>query len=183
MRKFLGIILGCAIVMTAGVVFAQEHGGEAVAPEAAVAAAVTDGAAVAAIPAAEDIRKAISDYVAVKSGEAATFTIDDPETKTTRELTFDKVHERVGKTGDLYYSCADFTDKASGEKLDLDFDVEAAEGKLNVVDTRIHKVSDVARYTYDENDNRIPLAAPAAEGTQEHGGQEHGGQEHGGAGM
>jgi len=29
-----------------------------------------------------------------------------------------------------------------------------------VVDTRIHKVDGKPRYTYDENDNRIPLQVP-----------------------
>ena len=31
-------------------------------------------------------------------------------------------------------------------------------GALSVVDVRIHKVNGVERYTYDANDNRIPVA-------------------------
>ncbi|MBI3324709.1 MAG: hypothetical protein HYZ92_05460, partial [Candidatus Omnitrophica bacterium] len=65
--------------------------------------------------------------------------------------------ERVGKTGEAYYSCTDMKDAASGEILDLDFDVADEDGVLEVVDVRIHKVSGQARYTYDDQDNRIPL--------------------------
>jgi hypothetical protein len=40
------------------------------------------------------------------------------------------VHDRVGKTGTLYYSCTDMRDTQTGESLDLDFDVKAENGKL-----------------------------------------------------
>jgi hypothetical protein len=46
----------------------------------------------------------------------------------------------------------------TGQTLDLDFDVDAKDGQLNVTDVRIHKLEGQARYTYDEHDNRIPLA-------------------------
>ena len=85
------------------------------------------------------------------------FKIQDDATGTTRKLTFVRVHDRVGKTGNLYYSCTDMRDTATGELLDLDFDVDAADGPLKVVDARIHKVNNQARYTYDDKDNRIPL--------------------------
>ena len=65
--------------------------------------------------------------------------------------------QRVGKTGGLYYACTDMRDAATGELLDLDFDVEGDGGQLDVVDARIHKVEGQARYTYDEDDNRVPL--------------------------
>ncbi|MDP3721948.1 MAG: hypothetical protein Q8R91_00390, partial [Candidatus Omnitrophota bacterium] len=87
------------------------------------------------------------------------FAIEDPETGTTRQLRLLAVHERVGKTGAQYYSCTDMRDEASGEVLDLDFDVEPAEDGLRVIDVRIHKVDGQARYTYDEHDNRIPLSS------------------------
>jgi len=80
-----------------------------------------------------------------------------------------RVHERVGKTGELYYSCTDMQDTSTGELLDLDFDVEANDEQLEVVDTRIHKVNGQERYTYDEQDNRIPLSSassPSAQGRE-----------------
>ena len=172
----------------------QEHGGTTQ-PSAAPAAVSTDTAPVATAPAtttsttpsADDIRAAISTYIKEQTDEGGNFDIYDPQTQETRELIFVKVHDRVGKTGSYYYSCADFTDKNSSDKLDLDFDAEDTSGKLKVVDVRIHKVNDVARYTYDDKDNRIPVAAaptataPAPAGDMgsstkhEHGGKEHGG--------
>lgn len=110
-------------------------------------------------PKAHDIRQAMKNYVMEKSKATGTFDVQDSETGTTRKLSLKRVHERVGKTGDYYYSCADFTDTNTGELLDLDLDVEQKGGKLSVVDVRIHKVGGKERYTYDENDNRIPLQA------------------------
>lgn len=109
-------------------------------------------------PSADNIRKAMKDHVLSRSAETGTFDIYDVETAKTRKLSLIKVHERVGKTGDYYYSCADFTDTETGEMLDLDLDVEHKDGKLGVVDVRIHKLNGEERYTYDENDNRIPIA-------------------------
>lgn len=146
----------------------QEHGGKAEVGKAEVKA-----------PSADDIRAAMKAYVDKKSQDTGAFDISDPETGKARKLKFERVHERVGKTGSYYYSCADFSDADSGENLDLDLDIEDKDGALTVVDVRIHKVNGKERYTYDENDNRIPLPA-VKEQTHEHGGKEHGGKEHGG---
>ena len=114
-----------------------------------------------------------------------TFDVADPETGKTRKLELIRVHDRVGKTGDYYYSCADFKDTETGQMLDLDLDVEDKAGNLSVVDVRIHKEDGKERYTYDENDNRIPLNAEGSHmegshsGEHDHG-KEHGGKEHGG---
>jgi len=118
----------------------QEHGGKTM-PE----------------PSADAIKAAMGAHVAEKAKKTGTFEINDPVEKKTRFLTLQRIHERVGKTGAYYYSCADFKDTKSGELLDLDLDVEHKDGKLNVVDVRIHKVEGKPRYTYDDNDNRIPL--------------------------
>ena len=79
-------------------------------------------------------------------------------------------------------SCADFEDIESGDTLDLDIDVSYAEGTLEVADVRIHKLSGVARYTYDEDDNRIPLGKTKSHLSKEKSDKdkEHGGKEHGG---
>lgn len=120
----------------------MEHGGDTVTQVA---------------PTSDDIRGAMKAYVVESSKETGTFDILDPETGNIRNLALVRVHERVGKTGDYYYSCADFSDVNSGETLDLDLDVEDAGGELSVVDVRIHKLNGKERYTYDEFDNRIPL--------------------------
>ena len=116
------------------------------------------GAAIHAEPTADDIRSTMKTHVLEKSEETGTFDILDPEIGLNRKLELVRVHERVGKTGDYYYSCADFTDVNTGEMLDLDLDVEDRDGELSVVDVRIHKLNGKERYTYDEDDNRIPVS-------------------------
>lgn len=133
----------------------QEHGGQT--HEHGGQAQEHGGAAVQAEPSAQEIREAIAAYVKQVEAEDGAFTIEDEVTGATRTLTLVRVHERVGKTGELYYACTDMQDAANGETLDLDFDVEAAGDELDVVEVRIHKVSGTPRYTYDEHDNRIPV--------------------------
>ena len=156
----------------------QEHGGK------------EHGGTAAKMPSADEIRDTMKNHV-LNNYSGGTFQVKDSETGGTRKLQLVRVHERVGKTGEYYYSCADFKDTETGELLDLDLDVENEGGALKVVDVRIHKVGGVERYTYDENDNRISLAQKESsqeskgsmahvETTQEHGGKEHGGKEHGG---
>jgi len=145
----------------------KEHGGTA-APQAKEHGGTTQehgGQAVNAEPSAEQIRQTIQGYVQGIAQKRGTFPIKDPATRTTRTLEFVRVHDRVGKTGSLYYSCTDMRDKKTGELLDLDFDVKATGEKLKVVDARIHKVAGKARYTYDEHDNRIPLSSSGSERT------------------
>lgn len=126
---------------------AKEHGGKE-----------HGGAAIQAEPTADNIKATMKAYVVEQSEAAGSFGIMDSETGKVRNLTLVRVHERVGKTGDYYYSCADFTDIDTGELLDLDIDVEYKDGNLSVVDVRIHKVGGKERYTYDENDNRVPVS-------------------------
>jgi hypothetical protein len=107
---------------------------------------------------AESIRQRIEQHVQQQLGADGTFVMEDQETGLTRRLQFVRVHERVGKTGAFYYySCADLRDVDTGELLDLDFDVMAMGDQLDVVDARIHKIDGRARYTYDSDDNRIPI--------------------------
>jgi hypothetical protein len=163
----VGIIVG-ALAAYSGLSGAAEHGGQEHAGQASqehggkehggIAASRRSGTPMAhAEPSPEEIRQTIRDFIAQTEQEEGAFTIDDEMTGATRILALDRVHDRVGKTGDFYYSCTDMLDASTGELLDLDFDVEAAEGMLNVVDVRIHKVNGQPRYTYDDQDNRIPL--------------------------
>ena len=144
-------------------------------------------------PQNDDIRNTMQAYVESQTKLTdGNFEVRDVDLDILRKLKLIRVHERVGRTGDYYYSCADFEDIKSGDTLDLDIDVSYAEGTLEVADVRIHKLSGVARYTYDEDDNRIPLGKTKShlnkeksdedkeQGGEEHGGKEHGGKEHGG---
>ena len=108
-------------------------------------------------PSAELLRQTIRDYIGTQEKLQGVFEIADERTGALRELQLVRVHDRVGKTGDYYYSCTDMTDVASGDLLDLDFDIEDQAGNLKVVDVRIHKDNGNPRYTYDENDKRIPV--------------------------
>jgi hypothetical protein len=162
-------LLGAAISAGAAEHGGQEHGGTTTAPREGSGTAAPQakehggttqehgGQAVKAEPSAEQIRQTIQSHVQGIAQKQGTFAIKDPVTGTTRKLEFVRVHDRVGKTGDLYYSCTDMRDTQTGELLDLDFDVKDENGKLSVVDQRIHKVAGQARYTYDEHDNRIPV--------------------------
>lgn len=157
-RVFLWISAAAfAFGVTESAVLAQEHGGvEHVGMEHG--GMEHSGTPAAAAPSDEDVRSAIRGYVEEEAGRAqGYFEVFDPEIEDIRQLSFVQVHERVGKTGDFYYSCADFKDADSGEMLDLDLDVEDQNGVLNVVDVRIHKVDGSPRYTYDENGSRIPV--------------------------
>ena len=152
----------------------KEHGGETRAQEQGGTPAVQQAASA---PSNDDIRSAMQTYVAEEAEKTnGNFEVLDPDTNTTRKLQMLRVHERVGKTGNYYYSCADFKDVDTGEMLDLDLDVEDEGGKLDVEDVRIHKVNGQERYTYDENDNRIPLMDTKSHLGSEADAQEHAGQ-------
>jgi hypothetical protein len=160
------MVVGVSGLLWSPAVFAAEHGGK----EHGGAATQEHGGhehgghehggqAVQAEPSAEQIRQAIRDHIALTEQRSGAFTIEDEATGSTRTLQLVRVHERVGKTGALYYSCTDMRDASTGELLDLDFDVDASGDQLAVVDVRIHKLEGQARYTYDEHDNRIPLTS------------------------
>lgn len=159
MRKVFSFIMVISLMLWgASFVSAAEHGGSAVSKEHGGTTEKEHGGT-ADVPSADDIRAAMKNHVMDKSRATGAFDVLDPETGKTRKLELLKVHERVGKTGDYYYSCADFKDTETGQMLDLDLDVQDKGGKLSVVDVRIHKLEGKERYTYDENDNRIPLKA------------------------
>jgi hypothetical protein len=155
-----GLLLG-------GPAFAAEHGGKEHGGTATQEHGGTTqehgGQAVKAEPTAAQIQQTIEAHVKGREAKDGVFTIKDDVTGTTRKLTFVRVHDRVGKTGNLYYSCTDMRDTATGELLDLDFDVDASGGQLKVVDSRIHKVNNQARYTYDDKDHRIPVTPAGSE--------------------
>ena len=112
-----------------------------------------------AAPSAEQLRQTIRDFIQGQEQALGSFTVPDPKEKgKLRTLSLIRVHERVGKTGDDYYSCTDMKDVATGDELDLDFDISDTGEALKVVAVRIHKDNGKPRYTYDSNDNIIALA-------------------------
>ena len=183
-RKIFNLIMVLSLILwSAAVVSAAEHGGASVEKKEHGGTATQKEHGGTSAPSADAIRAAMKDYVMDKSKATGTFDVTDPETGKTRKLELIRVHERVGKTGNYYYSCADFKDTETGQMLDLDLDVEDKEGKLSVADVRIHKEDGKERYTYDANDNRIPLNAEGSHMEDRDNGKEHGGsthKEHGG---
>lgn len=150
MKKIvLAFLVSVLFMWPPSFVSAAEHGGSVIKEHG--------GTTTAKAPSAYDIHEAMKSYITDKSKETGTLDIEDFETGKVRHLTLQKIHDRVGKTGNYYYSCADFKDVNSGEMLDLDLDVNDMSGKLSVVDVRIHKVNGKERYTYDKNDNRVPV--------------------------
>ncbi len=211
MKKWINtlVVFVFAIGMTQMVVAAEhggkEHGGSAkeIMKDKVEAAEVVEAVEVVE-PSKDDIRNTMSSYVEDQADKmGGTFQVKDPDSGNVLNLTMEKVHERVGKTGDYYYSCADFKDE-TGKMWDLDIDVEDKNGELKVADVRVHKEDNVPSYSYDDEDNRYPLvegtkrhlgskAALMGEGEgdpkvsekenmekslHEHGGHEHGGAEH-----
>ena len=126
---------------------------EPAAPPAA--AAPTD--APRAEPTIDEVRSAITQYVKEMTEEEGAFYLEDEKTNDTRELTLTTVRDGVGKTGDLYYACTDMKDVDTNEALDVDFDVESYDNAWEVADVRIHKVGGKERYTYGENNTRVPV--------------------------
>ncbi|MBI4436452.1 MAG: hypothetical protein HY590_03430 [Candidatus Omnitrophica bacterium] len=112
-------------------------------------------------PTHEEIRTAMQTYaLEVTHKNGGFFPIHDDKTGQERKLTFQRVHERVGKlsTKDGYFSCADFVDQTTGEALDVDFWVTVSpDGTLNVTDAEVHKVNGKPRFTYNEKDEKIML--------------------------
>ncbi len=160
-RKVIIMAIGVGgWLLAGGPGFAAEHGGK---EHGGTATQEHGGQAVKAEPSAEQIRQTIEKHVKDREAKDGAFTIKDDVTGATRKLTFVRVHDRVGKTGELHYSCTDMRDTATGELLDLDFDVDASAGQLKVVDERIHKVSNQPRYTYDDKDQRIPVTPAGSE--------------------
>ena len=145
MRNLFSIILAIAVV--AWIIpasFGAEHGGKEHGGKEH-AGKEHAGAAVQA-PSNDDIRSAMQNYVTDQSKATGTFEVMDSETGKTRKLNLERVHDRVGKTGDYYYSCADFRDTETGQLLDLALDVADNNGTLSVADVRIHKEEGKERY-------------------------------------
>lgn len=119
---------------------------------------VGHGSDVFAEPTPDELRGTIRQHILKQEKGVGAFTIPDPlQIGKLRSLELVRVHERVGKTGDYYYSCTDMRDVATGELLDLDFDISDSGKTLKVVAVRIHKDDGDPRYTYDDKDNLISL--------------------------
>lgn len=111
-------------------------------------------------PTNEEIRMAMQTHaLEVTHQNGGSFPIYDEKAGKERRLTFQEVHQRVGKlsTKNGYFSCADFVDQESAETLDVDFWVTMEDGVLKVTESEIHKVNGQPRFTYNEKDEKVIL--------------------------
>ena len=159
MKTFFSIIFMLIFIFCGPAAFAGEHGGKEHGGKEH--GGMLHGTVMKkAQPTALEIKDTMGAYIKAKSAKKGYFEIFDAVAGKLRHLQLKRIHDRVGKTGELFYSCADFEDLESGQILDLDIDVENKDGILTVVDVRIHKVAGKPRYTYDKNDKRIPAQCP-----------------------
>lgn len=130
-----------AIVLAAGLCIAGEHpGASAEHPGKAVTAAF--------------VKKSIINYVKVQSKATnGVFVIHDEKLNKEWNLKLDKIHDPVrmfkkeGKT--IYFTCSDFKSTGGKDILDIDFWMVQKGDKLEVIDTKIHKLDGAPRYTYE----------------------------------
>ena len=102
---------------------------------------------------ADFVKKSIRAYVEAKSSAKGVFTIHDEKLNKDWYLKLAKVHDPVrtfekdGKT--IYFTCSDFESVDGKEVLDIDFWMIYKGNKLEVTDTKIHKVNGEPRYGYE----------------------------------
>jgi hypothetical protein len=140
-KKLLAAV-SLAIFMAAGVCLAAEHGGNPLAEH--------PGKAVTA----REVKKSIKEHVkTVSKAAGGIFVIKDDKLNKEWRLKLDKIHDPVRqfeKDGNkIYFACSDFKSVDSKDLLDIDFWMVDKEGKLDVIDTKIHKVNGEPRFTYE----------------------------------
>ena len=103
---------------------------------------------------ADFVKKSIRDYVnsQEKAGNGI-FVIRDEKLSKEWRLKLSKIHDPVrmfekdGQT--FYFTCSDFKAVDSDDVLDIDFWMVPKANKLELFDTKIHKVNGEPRYTYE----------------------------------
>lgn len=103
---------------------------------------------------AKFVKKSIEEHVKAQSkGTGGVFVIHDDKLKKDWRLKLTKIHDPVrmfekgGKT--IYFACSDFTSVEGKDVLDIDFWMVPKGDKLEVTDTKIHKLNGQPRYGYE----------------------------------
>jgi hypothetical protein len=106
---------------------------------------------------------AVEDYVADKQESEGAFKVYDNRLDKTWDLELLRIHKkRIARLGeDKFFACADFKEvgrKGKRKTLDLDFFVSRDEdGNFVVDEIPVHKVQGKPRYTYNKNNERVPV--------------------------
>ena len=109
-----------------------------------------------------DFEKVVKDYLSTEGQKTGgTYTIHDDVANKDWKLQLVKVHKSkicMLQEGNTCFACADFKEVGGKNKLDLDFySSKAADGKMTMEKVIIHKVNGKPRFTYDKENNVVPL--------------------------
>jgi hypothetical protein len=150
-KKSLSCILGAltlSLSCNTWVAVAAEHPGEAVEhPGKPVKPA---GKKISA----DLVKKSIKENIDAQStAQGGVFIVHDDKLNKNWRLNGYKIHDPVrsfvkdGRT--IYFACVDFKSLDGPDVLDIDFWLVPRGNELQVIDTRIHKVNGMPRYTYE----------------------------------
>ena len=145
-RALMRVVLATSVALLPAVALAAEHGGTPLGG----GAAEHPGEKITS----RSVKKAITDHVkGLTTRSKGVLTIKDDKLGKEWKLKLDKVHdpvrrfEKEGQT--IYFACSDFKALDGKDILDIDFWMVEKDGKLKVIDTKIHKVNGEPRYTYE----------------------------------
>ncbi|MBI2119026.1 MAG: hypothetical protein HYT97_05305 [Elusimicrobia bacterium] len=110
----------------------------------------------------DQYEKIVKDYVDQASAKTGgVYTIKDEVANKEWNLTLIKVHKSkicMLQANKVCFACADFQEVNGKSKLDLDFYADKAEdGTISINKVLIHKVNGKPRFTYDSQNNMVPL--------------------------
>ena len=91
----------------------------------------------------DKIKTTMVNYIKGNSTRSGNFLILDPQTKKTKYLRFDQVHQGVVRHNDGFLACVDMFD--GNTIVDVDFVVSKDGGEYQVSKIAIHKVGGVTR--------------------------------------
>lgn len=89
----------------------------------------------------QDIKEAVTRYIAGAVDPRGIFLMHDDKTGETLPLKFVQVHDPVRQIGsDVYFACTDFHVLGEPDKLyDIDFWMKDGGGQLQVYESKVHK--------------------------------------------
>ena len=109
-----------------------------------------------------DFEKVVKDYVVAEAQKTGGgYTVHDEAAGKDWKLELVKVHKNkicMLQEGKVCFACADFKEAGGKNKLDLDFYANKADdGRVTMEKVLIHKVNGKPRFTYDKNNDRVPV--------------------------
>ncbi len=102
---------------------------------------------------------AVNTHINVQIKNSGAFNVFDAKLKKEWGMSLVRIHSDkiVGLGSNRYFACADLKDAKTGKMLDLDFYATKKPSGWEIEPALIHKIEGKRRYTYDANNNRVPL--------------------------